>query len=156
MSIFESHPEVLPRVMDDALRMTRPQKQGIFEQNPGSPVCGDKAQLGKARCLSPRQAGMMMLVDDLMHFGMKSPLALRIAERFMIAVREYPDAPQLTMTVIQSGAISIQPTDGLNFDSGFINGGLVSFTMMIDVRNLAARVDTALEKAGQRRAVANV
>lgn len=68
-----------------------------------------------------------------------------MAKRLRAAMRDYPDADQLTVVTLLNGSTFTQPTADLDLTTGYVSGGFVLTATMFDVRNLRDRVRQALE-----------
>jgi hypothetical protein len=81
--------------------------------------------------------------------GRKAGLTVKLsgiaASRLRRGMRNHPTADQLTVVTLENGSTSILPTATLDLSSGFVSGGYVATATMIDVRNLRARIQRAID-----------
>ena len=86
-----------------------------------------------------------LLFMDLRREGYSVKNAGLIATRLRTAMREHPEADQLTLVTMMNGNRFAVPTAGLDLANGWTSGGPVREALMIDVRNLRARVSQLVE-----------
>lgn len=77
--------------------------------------------------------------------GQTVKVAGAAATRLRAVMREQPEADQLTMVSLENGSSFTLPTAGLDLSSGYNSGGYVRSAVMVDVRNLRARVRRAVD-----------
>lgn len=82
---------------------------------------------------------------DLRAEGYPIRLAGTFATRLGEAIRLHPDVDQLTLVTLNNGNRFALPTDKLDLTSGFTSGCAVREAVMVDVRNLRARVLRMIE-----------
>jgi hypothetical protein len=86
-----------------------------------------------------------LLFMDLRREGYSVKIAGLIATRLRTAMREHPEAAQLTLVTMMNGNRFAVPTADLDLANGWTSGGPVREALMIDVRNLRARISQLLE-----------
>jgi len=67
------------------------------------------------------------------------------AARLLRGINDHPTADQLTALMLENGSTSIHPTASLDLSTGYVGGGFVATATMIDVRNLRARIQRAID-----------
>jgi hypothetical protein len=77
--------------------------------------------------------------------GKTVKLAGQSATRLRCGMRDHPTADQLTVLTLENGSTSIHPTAALDLASGYVGGGFVATATLIDVRNLRARLQRAID-----------
>lgn len=77
--------------------------------------------------------------------GLTVKLAGQAATRLHQGMCAYPDADQLTVVTLENGSKSILPADKVDLSTGYLGGGYLAHALVIDVRNLRARVQRAIE-----------
>jgi hypothetical protein len=77
--------------------------------------------------------------------GYPVKLAGTIAARLRTAMRDYPDADQLTLVTCENGNRFARPADELDLSTGYNSGAPVREALTVDVRNLRERVERAIE-----------
>jgi len=82
---------------------------------------------------------------DCRSAGQTVKQAGQAATRLLAGMRDYPGAAQLTVLTLENGSRSILPTDTIHLSTGFISGGYLATALLIDVRNLAARVQRLVD-----------
>ena len=76
-------------------------------------------------------------------------LAGFITSRLHRAMTAYPDADRLALVTMENGNRFGVPADSIDLTSGYSSGGAVRETLIVDVRNLRARVARMIEAAAQ-------
>ncbi|MBA3511840.1 MAG: hypothetical protein H0T81_08045 [Sphingomonas sp.] len=82
---------------------------------------------------------------DLRRAGYPVKLAGTIMSRVRTAMREYPEADQLTTVLLDNGFTFTLPSASLDLASGFNSGRYVVAATLIDVRNVRERVQRVIE-----------
>jgi hypothetical protein len=82
---------------------------------------------------------------DLRACGYPVKLAGSIATRLRRAMREYPEADQLSMVALENGNRFALPTATLELTSGWSSGARVRDALIIDARNLRERMRRVIE-----------
>ncbi|HEU0045230.1 hypothetical protein [Sphingomonas sp.] len=77
--------------------------------------------------------------------GQTVKVAGAAATRLGRGMLDHPTADQLTALTLENGSTSIHPTASLALASGYVGGGYVATATMIDVRNLRARIQRAID-----------
>lgn len=77
--------------------------------------------------------------------GQTVKLAGIAASRLRRGMLDHPTADQLTVLTLENGYTSIHPTASLDLSTGYVGGGYVATATMIDVRNLRARIQRAID-----------
>jgi hypothetical protein len=133
-------------IADFAPRFPTARLRDLYKQHHGSKVFGEAANPGATRFHNPLGVAMIMFVDDLMRFGMKSPSAVRLADLVMEKAKINPDSDQLTVSMIGNGAMSVAPTETVELDTGFISGGHLAFALVADLRGYSRRIDHVIQR----------
>lgn len=84
------------------------------------------------------------LYVDLRRAGQTVRVAGAAANRIRTAMRDHPEADQLTTVEMENGNRFTLPSADLDLTSGYTSGSPVSSATMVDVRNLRARVECAV------------
>lgn len=77
--------------------------------------------------------------------GLTVKLAGQAATRLWQGMLDYPEAEQLTVVTLENGSKSILPTVEVDLATGYLSGGYLAHALVIDVRNLRARVQRAID-----------
>ena len=77
--------------------------------------------------------------------GHKVRVAGTMAKRLREAMRDYPDAEQLTTVTLLNGLTFTQPASDLDLSTGYISGGFMLSATVFDVRNFRDLVRQAIE-----------
>jgi len=76
--------------------------------------------------------------------GLTRAVAGLTAKRLRQAMRDYPDADQLTIVSLENGKVFTHPTASLDLSTGFNSGSYLAHAATHDVRNLRRRVEQAI------------
>jgi hypothetical protein len=106
--------------------------------------------------LDEDDAAVLILYAELRRAGHKVLLAGTIASRIRTAMRAYPDADQLVMARLENGSAFTLPAEMLNLSSGYTSGQFLLTAMLVDCRNLRARVRRAIKAYEPESEVENV
>ena len=82
---------------------------------------------------------------DARKAGQTVRVAGAMAKRLREAMRDFPDADQLTTVSLLNGSTFNQPSADLDLTTGYVSGGFILTATMFDVRNLRDRVRQAVE-----------
>lgn len=91
------------------------------------------------------QAAVALFYLDARKAGQTVKVAGAAATRLWRGMLDHPSSDQLTTLTLENGSTSIMPTNGLDLASGYVGGGFVATATMIDVRNLRARLQRAID-----------
>lgn len=81
--------------------------------------------------------------------GFPIKLAGAYASRLHRAITAHPDADRLALVTMENGNRFAVPAENIDLSSGYSSGGAVRETLIVDVRNLRARVARMIEAAAQ-------
>jgi hypothetical protein len=84
------------------------------------------------------------LYVDMRRAGHTVRVAGAAANRIRTAMRDHPEADQLTTVEMENGNRFTLPSADLDLTSGYTSGSPVTSATMVDVRNLRARVECAV------------
>jgi hypothetical protein len=108
--------------------------------------CGHvPASVNGMRHWRPDDLAAELYFMDLRREGYSVKIAGLVATRLRTAMREHPDADQLTLVTMMNGNRFAVPTAKLDMESGWTSGGPVREALTIDVRNLRARIGALIE-----------
>jgi hypothetical protein len=108
--------------------------------------CGHVPQaVNGMRHWRPDELAAELFFMDLRREGYSVKIAGLIATRLRTGMRDYPEADQLTLVTMMNGNRFAVPTAELDLTNGWTSGGPVREALMIDVRNLRARVQQLVE-----------
>lgn len=111
-----------------------------------SGACGHvPASVNGMRHWRPDDLAAELYFMDLRREGFPVRLAGSIATRLRAAMREHPEADQLTLVTMMNGNRFAVPTAELDLANGWTSGGPVREATMIDVRNVRARINQLVE-----------
>jgi hypothetical protein len=82
---------------------------------------------------------------DLRNAGYPVKLAGAIMGRVRTAMRDYPEADQITIVLLANRSVFAVPTSQLDLSSGYTSGSYLVAATLIDVRNLRERVQRAIK-----------
>ena len=82
---------------------------------------------------------------EMLRTGQPVKLAGLNASRLREAMRDDPDADQLTIVTLANGSTFTRPTPTLDLSSGYHSGGHILSATTVDARNLRARVQRAID-----------
>lgn len=85
-------------------------------------------------------AGMFLLMTDMMAGGCKAPLAAQIAVRVMEAHLAAPEVEQWAIVKTENGNVSTLAFDTINLSTGFISGSRLAFALVVDLTLYSDRV----------------
>lgn len=91
------------------------------------------------------QTAVALFYLDQRKAGQTVKVAGAAAARLWSGINDHPTADQLTALVLENGSTSIHPATSLNLDSGYVGGGYIATATLIDVRNLRARIQRAID-----------
>lgn len=103
--------------------------------------------IGEPWCEGRMAAALLYL--DQRAAGLTREHAGRLATHIWTGMVAHPDADQLTLVVIENGSASVHSTASLDLGSGYICGGYLATALVVDVRNLRARVQRAVEASAR-------
>ena len=83
--------------------------------------------------------------------GHSVKMAGTIATRLRRAMSDVPNADQLTLVTLENGNRFGLPTATLDFSTGWNSGGAIREALIVDTRNLRARVQRLADHAGKGR-----
>lgn len=81
---------------------------------------------------------------DAINAGHPVRLAGIAATKLREALRAHPAESQLTIVTLDNGSTATHPTATLDLNDGYISGGFLRSALIIDVRNLRARIERAI------------
>ena len=102
---------------------------------------------GQPRHFTGLQCGLLAIVTDFTRAAVKLPLAAKIARRVMDAHLAQPSTKQFVIVATDNGNVSTLPYDQANLRTGLISGARLSFALVVDLANYAARVTAAVADA---------
>lgn len=82
---------------------------------------------------------------DLRRAGYPVKLAGIVMSRLRAAMREWPQADQLTTVTLQNGSTFTLPAEMVEVTSGYTSGGYIFSANLLDVRNLRERICRVIE-----------
>lgn len=150
--MFQSNTIIKSSVVFPEARIDHKRQSDIYDRADEHHVAllGDKAKCGGARYFTPLQFACICLYSDLLQFGIKGPLAAKIANRVRESAEEYPKAEQFALTVLMNTSISVLPVEAVELSTGQHQGIAIAFAIVIDLKNYAARVNKAIADAPRR------
>jgi hypothetical protein len=94
------------------------------------------------------------MVAELYFMGLRAErytvrIAGALASRLRRAMNDYPEAPLLALLTLENGNRLAMPIDRVDLLQGYNSGCTIRETLVVDVRNLRARLDRMIEAAGQ-------
>jgi hypothetical protein len=87
----------------------------------------------------------LLFYAEMLRIGQPVKVAGLNASRLRDAMRDDPDADQLTIVTHTNGNTFTRPTESLDLSSGYHSGGHVLTATTVDVRNLRDRVQRAAD-----------
>lgn len=81
--------------------------------------------------------------------GLTVKTAGRLATKVWEGMQMHPDATQLVIVTLENGSTSVHPAEAVDLRSGYIGGVHLASALVVDVRNLRARIDRAVAADGQ-------
>jgi hypothetical protein len=81
--------------------------------------------------------------------GLTVRAAARIANKIWEGIQMHPVADQMVIVTLENGSTSVHPVEAVDLRSGFIGGVHMASALIVDVRNLRARIDRAVQADAQ-------
>ncbi len=96
-------------------------------------------------------AELIALDDQLIHRAEGWPVRLagKFAARLHRAMAAHPDADRLSLVTLENGNRFAVPSDSIDLSSGYSSGAPVREALIVDVRNLRARIERMIDAAAQ-------
>jgi hypothetical protein len=87
----------------------------------------------------------LILYAEMRRAGQPVKVAGITASRIRDGMRDYPEADQLTIVTFQNGLTTTLPSADLDLSTGYNSGSYLSTALLVDCRNLRARVQSAVD-----------
>ncbi len=103
------------------------------------------ARIGQPLLCSMADCVALMLYADFRRDGYPVKVAGVIASHFRAAIREFPNADQLTAIKLSNGATFVRPTDDKRLEAEFRAGRHIATELTINIDDLRERVRRGAE-----------
>lgn len=90
-------------------------------------------------------AAALIFYAGMRRVGHPVKVAGLTASRIREAMRVHPEADQLTIVTLENGSICTLPSSDLDLSTGYNSGGFIVTALLVDVRNLRAKVQRAID-----------
>ncbi len=134
--------EITTAKLADAMRMPVIPVQQMLTRAEFQSIRPEQQFAGRTCMFNERQAFLMMIAGDLVRFGIKSPLAGRVADRIAESLSFDPNAPTLHIEFRANGASFAFTTD--EPPEAATVAGPRRFRLTFDLRAYRAAVDAAM------------